>query len=677
MGTPASSAARSRLAPRAGALACALALSWSVPAPAFAEAPVDLAGQRVVDHSGALGSSGTQEAAKATEGTGLYSVYVHSFDGMDPTQWCIRTAQRSKLDTRAVLLVIATGDRKFDLCAGSDVDLDSSQRNAIGQAARSELGNDNWAGATVAAAEELRAQTSGGSGSSGRDGSGDDTGGGFGLLGAGALGVAAIGGVGAYALMKRKRKATSGSPAGPAYTGAPARPLSVEEATQQIVRVDDQVRQAREDLDFASAELGEAKAAPFEKALREAEGHRDRAWELIRQAQQGADDTQRSALAQQAVAEANRAGELIAAQGEAFSQARQVQERAGDDLAGAERLIMDARRAEAAAREELERLHHDFPHTSFTSLDDNPDQATRLLASAEQMLTEGKAAWDTGDRQGAISQLTLAQRAVTQANNQIAQIMDARATLGDVNRALLREISALGNDLDDADRLAANSQAVRPLVAEARAAIEDANRARAGQGDPLAAMARMTEANAAIDEVLDPLRDAEASAAKAHAAVSGRIGQVERRVGETEAYISAHRGAVGAVARERANQARQLVEQARVQVETDPKAAERLLREAEALAGQAQAIAEQEVASHRDDDSGTGSLGWGSGPRGRSSGVDVGSLILGGLLFGGGGGGGHSSAGTSWGGFGGGGGFSGGSFGGGGGFSGGFGGGSF
>lgn len=665
---------------RSGVIAALVVFLLGVGLPAYAEGPVDLGGKRVVDHSGALGDAGVEQAAKATDGTGLYSVYVDSFDGDDPTQWCIRTAKKSGLDARAVLLVVATGERTFDLCAGSDVDLDGDQRRAIGAAARGELAHDNWVGATEAAAAELKAQT-GDTPVENAESAPEPAYSSFGFPFGTMIFLAVVGVIAVivYRVATAKRRAATGQGVSAKNQGAP---VSVEDATARVVQVDDLVRQAREDLDFASAELGHSQVAPFTQTLRQAEALRDQAWQVIRSAGQTTDPRQRTQLAEQAVTLAESAARLIAEQTEAFEAARDTQQRAGDDLVNQALVVRDIRRDVEAARAELARLHHDFPHTSFTSLDDNPDQAERLLESAEHTLSEGQQAWKGADREGAIGKLTLAQRAITQARAQIQQVMEARETLGDVNRALLREISALGTDLDDAARLAANSQAVAPLVAEAKAAIADAEAARAGRGDPLAAMARMTEANAAIDEVLDPLRDAEVSSRKAQAAVEGRIGGVERRVQETEAYISSHRGAVGAVARERANQARALVADARERAQADPRAAEQALREAEALASQALAIAQQDVATrmHDDDDM----MGFGRGPMSRPGGVDVGSLMLGGLLFGGLGGNHSSHHDSSWGGistggFGGfgGGGFSGGSFGGGGGFSGGFGGGSF
>ncbi|MBD3689820.1 TPM domain-containing protein [Nanchangia anserum] len=655
----------SRFLARLGTAGAIAGLAWCAVTPAVAESPVDSGGQRVVDHSGRLSSNDIAQAQAATDGTELYAVYVNSFDGLDRTRWCVETAQRSRLDTRAVLLVVATDDRDFDLCAGSAVELGSSERHQIADAARGELSDNKWSGATVAAARELKAlETSRGDGGTRGGGDSDSESGGHSFVLIGALGLLVIAGAGAYIALRKNRRAHRAA-SSPAMQTATTAPATIDEATRVIVEVDDHVRQAREDLDFASAELGEAKVGPFEQALRDAETHRDKAWQLLRDAQQTGNGAQRDRFLRTAIDEANAAGAVITRQSQAFAQARKIQERAGDDLAAAERLIMDARRSQEMMSEELQRLHHDFPHTSFTSLDDNPDQADRLLTSAEHTLASGKQAWAAGDRDAAIAQLTLTQRAITQADNQIRQVMEARATLGDVNKALLREISALGSDLDDAARLAKDSEAVRPLVAEAHEAIATANAAREGQGDPLAAMERMIDANAALDEVLDPLREAEATTAKAQGAVRSRMGQVERRVSEAEAYISAHRGAVGAVARERANHAHKLLDQARDLVATDPKTAEQTLHEADALASQAQAIAEQDVARGRDDDFGADSFSWDSHHGRGGTGIDVGSLILGGLLFGGGGG--HSS---SWGGQTGG--FGGGSFGGGGGFSGGF-----
>ena len=650
-----------------GALALSLVLAGLFYAPpAFAEEPVDMGGQRIADHSGVLGEKERKDAEAQASQAGLYAVFVDSFDGTDATRWCVEAAEKSHLDSRATLLVVATQDRNYDLCAGSDVDLDGAERRAVGDAAREALSDDDWAGAVENAAAQI---TSGGrSGDAGSaDVEEDSLGGGLlGLLGVGALGVGAVATISA---VKRARRGRAGGARGQSSTGGGS--PDPRDASAVVVAADDAVRQAREDLDYASAQLGEADVSAFSAALREAEAHRDRALELLRSSRDAA-GAEGARAAQQAIAEANEATRILQPHLEALNAARENQQRLTGDIDAAGRLLMDRRAGLEGARAELERLHHDFPNTTFSSIDDNVDQATRLLDSAEQALASAREDVDREERSRASQTLLLAQRALTQAGAQIDQIMGARSTLGDVNRALLREISALSSDIADAQSLNLADTSAAHLVAEANEAISMAESARAGSADPLAAMERMSEANAALDEVLDPLREAAASKQRAGQAVAQRVDLVARQVAETEAYISSHRGAVGSTARERSRQAVGLVERARQNATSDPKAAERDLQTAEALSRQALSIAQNDVAAHQSNDD------WGRGPG--SGGIDMGSLILGGIL-GSSMSGGHRSSGVTWGGFGGGmsgggGGFSGG-FGGGGGFSGGFGGGKF
>ena len=681
-------------------------LGWAQAAPALAESPVDMGDQRVVDHSGTLSEDQVKDLTDQIDGSDLYAVYVESFDGIDHTQWCIQTAQSSSLNSRAVLLVVATGDRKFDLCAGSDVELTSSQRQAVGDAAKAKLASDDWAGAAVAAADELKTQEAGGSSgdnSSSSTSSDSDSD----ALFWGIVVLIAIIVVVVIIIVKRRHRENA-STSRPTDPGPAARPATrtVEDVTQRVVAVDDSVRQAHEDLDFAGAELGQEKAGPFAEALRRAEAQRDAAWQALRQAKEKTPGPEQQQLLEQADVAAQQAGQFIAAQTQAFAEARSVQERAGEQLSQALAQIQDMESQVQQARDELGRLHRDFPTTSFTSLDDNPDQAERLLATAKQTASDGKQAWDKGDRQRAVGQLTITQRALVQADNQVGQVLAARETLGDANRALLREISALGNDLDDADRLARDSQALQPLVAEAKQAIDQANQARSGQGDVFAALERMTDANAAIDEALEPFRSADEAARKATESVRSRLDPVTRRVSEAENYISAHRGVVGSLARDRANEARAQLDEARRQLDSDPVAADAALRDASRMAGEALSRAMGDVANAQLDFPADANGGYGMRRTQTSGGLDLTSLILGGILGSNWSGGSYdhnydydhdydhdhhsqSHHNSSWGSFGGGGfsggfgggGFGGGSFGGGsssgGGFSGGFGGGSF
>lgn len=140
----------------AGALA-AVALSGWIGAPASATDPLDI-DQQITDQAEVLGDR-EPEVQQALDrffdrtGDRLYVIYVPSFGSATPAEWAAATAERSDLGPTAVFLVFATQTRAFGHAAADPKytpdGLDAVDRNQI----RPALRNDDYAKATVDAAD--------------------------------------------------------------------------------------------------------------------------------------------------------------------------------------------------------------------------------------------------------------------------------------------------------------------------------------------------------------------------------------------------------------------------------------------------------------------------------------------------------------------------------------------
>jgi hypothetical protein len=193
-----------------------------------------------------------------------------------------------------------------------------------------------------------------------------------------------------------------------------------------------------------------------------------------------------------------------------------------------------------------------------------------------------------------------------------------------------------------------------PLVARAEAAIaEAAKAATAPQPDPIAALRLLDEANTALDAYLAEAREAQDRSRRAAAALDQALLTARSAVATAEDFVTTRRGAVGSPARTRLAEAQRHLQQA--SADGDPVAALQEAQQADALAQEALRLAQSDVSQWS---------GPGMGGGGNNLGVDLGSLVLGGILSGGfSGGGGRGRGGGGFGGVG--------SFGGGGGFGGG------
>lgn len=643
-------------------LAVAPALAPASVAPAVlsvasAEPPLATLDGDVTDRAGVLADDRRADVEAALQRVfdetdyQLFVVFTEEFGGVDGLSWANSTASNAHLGTRDVLLAVATGDRLYGLSVDSSSSLSDAQLDrieaatevALRAAAGAPEGEGDWGAAAIAAADELRSVATGG---------GDGGGGGL-LLGSA---VAAAGGVGGWLWWRSRRKAAGqpGATSQDELAGLPTEELERRAATA-LVAIDDALKTSEQELGFAQAEFGLEATAEFQRVLTEAKADVGQAFVLRQHLDDETPDpeAQRRQWLGQIISLVDGAADALDAQTGAFDDLRKLAERAPAVLDETAQRADEIEARTGSARQTLATLMATYPASALASVTANPEQAATLVEHARTAVADGREALTRNDRNTAVADARAAQNALGQAVLLLDAVDRAGQDLAEAGPRLDKGIASITQDIADAARLApivtqAGDVSVDPAVAEARTAVAQAQAAKQG-GDPLAALARLTAAEAALDKVLEPARERDEANARAAALLRDTLGRVESQVRAVNDFIATRRQAVGPDARTRLAEAIRLVGEARQLAGVDPQAALSRAQEAERHATAATQLAQNDVS------------GWGQGGGfggGQGGGPNVGGMILGGILVDSilrGSGGGRSGGGFGGGGFGGGG----------------------
>ncbi|WP_374548152.1 MULTISPECIES: TPM domain-containing protein [unclassified Streptomyces] len=656
-----------------GLLAVLSAVCWLLlPAAATARAddPVELSRDgQITDRVGALGDrTGQVEDALdrlyADERIQLFVVYVRDFSGRSGQTWSDETANRNGLGQDDVLLSVATHDRQYaySVDAGSPL-TDEQLREVAGTAIEPALRENDWAGAAIGAADGYGSALAGrpvtapaitpgpadpGTGDSGSAGARD-------FILPAAL-VVGVGAVGAYAYTRRKRRTTTrttpaatGWGRGPGEGGAPEPPTPLPELDGQVKEVlvdtDDAVRTSEEELGFATAQFGEDAAGPFTKAVARAKDELTQSFRLRQQLDDAfpEDDATRRRMLEEILRRCATANEGLDAVSEDFDRLRALERTAPEALATVDATHSDLAGRVAAAESGVTGLRERYGEGVAAPVAADVEQAKDRLVFAASAVGQARTAVEGGENSRAAVYIRGAEGAVGQAGTLLDSVDRRAAELGEAARKLPAALTETETDLADAGGLlegtaeGASTADLRGRIARAEAVLGDVRAATAaGPYDPVDALRRVEEADAALDEALAGARDQERGEAKARTLLDQAMLTARSAIGAAADYITTHRGAVGSQARTRLAEAQRRWERARELSATDAQGALAEVRQADALAGQAMSLAEQDVRGFGGM-RGPGPMGGGGGGMG---GAVLGGILLGGLFGGGGRGGG-------------------------------------
>ena len=635
----------------AAVAALVVGLLWCGAGAALAEAPLRV-DDPVTDKTAALGGALSQvqsavDRLDADTDLRLYVVYVATFSGRGGQDWADQTAKMSQLGRNDVLLAVATADRAYGVSLDDRFPLSDADVTAIeDRDVRPRLTAGDLAGAAVAMADGLR--------------TGGPADGGSGGVPVAALvgGAAAVGG-GAYLLVRRRRRAAAtastptpgAAPEPPTPDPAPgeATPDLAYRASAALIALDDAVQTSEHELGLARAQYGDDAVTGFQAALDSSRTELVSAFALRQRIDdEKPDDAAQRDLLGQILALCATADERLDAQADAFDRLRDLEQNAPQVIADLRPELKAVTARLPGTTAALDALRARYAPSALEPVADNVTQAGARLDIARTEIDEAGTELAAGERPAAAVSARAAEEAIAQAGTLLDGVRRLADELAQATNRLVEARAEVEADLAEARALPGEDLAA--AAARAQAALTAATReVNAGDGDPLAALRRLDEAGTGLDRALSDAHEARAAGERAGAQLDRTLLSARSGIAAASDFIATRRGAVGSDARTRLAEAQRHLDTAVGLARRTPVDALREAQQADGLAQEALRLARADVQRWTPPSDGGG-----------RSGIDLGSLVLGGILLGGRGGGGGFCGGFG----GGGGGFSPGSFGG-------------
>ncbi len=368
-----------------------------------------------------------------------------------------------------------------------------------------------------------------------------------------------------------------------------------------LVRADDTVKNAEDELGFAVAQFGAAKSSEFEKVLVTAQGQLREAFGL----QQKLDDafpdseTQRRDWNARIIHLCESAQAAIAAKEQEFAGLRDREKSAPEDLARVERAIEGIDARIEGSRGTLARLTTDYVDSAIATVVDGVDRAQDEREKASAAADRAKALLDAdAGADGSESATDLIRMAGDHAyragqfldaidtlRDELGKAADAVTGLRESTRKNLAEARALRDAPPDSDASAAVGHAIET--------VEHALATHKLLTDPLATLEILRAANAELDSSMAGARNQQRRLDGARTALVGALVGARSQLATTRDYITTRRGGVGAEARTRLAEAERLLTMAEAQ--SDPVAALDLARSSSTYSRDADALARYDL----------------------------------------------------------------------------------
>ncbi|MEV4683482.1 TPM domain-containing protein [Streptomyces kurssanovii] len=662
-------------------LVAVLTAAWWLVVPAAggatADDPVDLSRQgQITDRTEALGDRAEQVSRALDrlydeQRLQLFVVYVTDFSGRSAQDWTEQTAAKNGLGTSDVLLSVATRARQYAYWVDAASRLTDAQLAEVARTAvEPALRENDWAGAAIGAADGYGAVLSGepvptvditpGEADPG-NGGGAGTGAGDLVLPIAVVGGAAV--LAAYTYTKRKRRtATRTTPqGGQEGWGTPEQPPLPEldaRAKAALVETDDAVRTSQEELGFATAQFGEEAARPFHEAVAHARQELTAAFRIRQQLDDAypEDDATRRRMLDEILARCSEADRRLDAEAEDFDRLRALERNAPQALDTAEAAFRDVNGRVVSAEATLGVMRERYAPSAAAPVANDVEQAKDRLEFATAALDRARQAVEADDNGSAAVQVRAAEGAVAQAARLIEAVDRRARELAEAAGKLPSALTETETDLAEARGLLKGAEegtstaGLQGRIARAETvAAEVRTAAESGRYDPIDALRRVEEADAALDEALAGIREQEQGTRRSLALLERALLGARSGIGAAADFITTHRGAVGSEARTRLAEAQRRLERAETLAGADgtggngtvgdPQAALAEAQRADWLAQQAQSLAENDVRDFRNP-FGPGGTPGARGPGGGLGGAVLGGILLGGMLGGGGRGGG-------------------------------------
>ena len=561
--------------------------------PALAASPMTIS-DSVTDPDGWLSSADRSTIESATSrasssGKPVKVVVVANFSGTDAESWCKQTVDRSSLTNGTVVYVIAYSQRRDAACSyngPSSSSLQSAVHASEAQLTPNPLTSSAVANGVNAFVNTLVSGTSNssytGSSSSRSSSTSDD--GARSLLGLFAFFLLLVVGIIAIAIgVSRSSRRNNLAAQQAAQVDAASAARAAQDANRQLLSADEQVRTAADELNYARAQFGLNSTDEFARAIEAGKAAVSRGFSAQAQMNSATVPAEQLRLATAIMQDLGANMNPLSAIQASFATKRAEQASLPERIAEARERLAEELTDLERAKSELASISSLYPPQMLASLQDNPEQATALLTSARSALDTAEASAPT-DRAHAASALDTALRALTMANHQTDAIFSAKSDLDAIRDRLVAAINSISADITDVNELDTDPAVFNPMVADAHAAIAEAQAALANNGDPLAALEHLRMSEATLDAALEPLRTEEEAYEKAYAAAEAQISLAESAVSQAQRYVQGRRGAIDLELRSTLNNAEAALSTAHRLLEDDPESASSHAMNARALA---------------------------------------------------------------------------------------------
>ncbi|MEP6481491.1 MAG: hypothetical protein ABJA94_05730 [Rhodoglobus sp.] len=366
-----------------------------------------------------------------------------------------------------------------------------------------------------------------------------------------------------------------------------------------LVKLDDAIHDGEDELGYATAQFGSAKAQPYADAVETARAKVAQAFHLKQQLDDAYPDTdqQKREWTLQIIALCQQAETTLSAQDKTFADLRALEANAGGTLKDVRARISATTARLDSTRATLADLTNKYIAATFASVAQNPDDAEKLLASA----TKSANSAEPGISQHGVNDVSgLLQNAGRDAQ-QADQLLDAvdrtARDLAAANDALETRRSKTTADLVEAkaERDKAPDADTGQAIIDAIAGIEKLSQRSSGPADPVGELDSLGDAVNALDLALASARNQADRLSHAKAAYEGTLVSVKSQIGAAHDYINRYGGGVDARTR-LAEAARQLVI---AKAATDPVEALDTVRRSVTLARDADALARYDTMGSR------------------------------------------------------------------------------
>lgn len=317
-----------------------------------------------------------------------------------------------------------------------------------------------------------------------------------------------------------------------------------------LVRLDDAVRSADEELGFAIAQFGPEAAGSYAVALSGARAKVTEAFRLKQALDDAIPDTdrQKREWTMQIIALCEQAAAALDEQDDAFTALRAREVDAADTLRDVRERIQSSSRRIAATRSALGELSRVHGAQAIAGVASNPDAAAQLLAVA----TSGVDSAAPGISAAGVSSVAATLQEAAEAAHKADQLLDAvdRAAVGlaEASTALSTLRAKTRDDLAEAQAKLADAPdpATERGIIDAMAGVETAMQAPEGASDPVAQLDRIGAAVARLDLALASARNQAQRLEHARVAYEGTLVSAQSQIEVVRAYIGKNGASVGA-----------------------------------------------------------------------------------------------------------------------------------